>query len=772
MGKIKKKGDPYAEREAEKYAHPIPSREFILEHLAERGRPATYDQLEAELEINDEERQEGLRRRLIAMVRDGQLLKNRRDAFGPLDQMELIAGRVVGHKDGFGFVVPDQGGGDLFLSPRQMRAVFHGDRVLARAASFNARGKREGVIIEVLEHALQQVVGRFRSASGATYVEPSNLKITQEILIPGEETHGAQEGQIVVAEITSQPTQRTRPIGKVIEVLGDHMAPGMEINVAIRTHSLPNQWPEEALEEAFRFPAHVAEEAIQGRTDFRHLPFVTIDGEDAKDFDDAVYCEPHSSGGFVLYVAIADVAYYVQPGSILDKEAYTRGNSVYFPGQVIPMLPETLSNNLCSLKPDVDRLAMVCAMQLHPSGKVMHYQFYEGVFRSRARLTYKQVHTMMEKKDVRLRGQFKEIVPHLEPLYAVFHVLHEARKKRGAIDFELPETKIIFGKNRKITKIVPYERFISHRVIEEAMLCANICAAKFLEESKQSSLYRVHEGPTEEKLTDLRQFLAEMSLAMPRRKKPEPSDYAHILRVIQDRPDAHMIQTILLRSMSQAIYSPDNKGHFGLAYEAYAHFTSPIRRYPDLLVHRAIKRALAGQAEPDSMAKLVMIGEHCSMTERRADDAVNEAVDWLKCEFMLDKVGKIYQGKISGVTNFGVFVELAEIYVEGLVHITTLPEDYYQFDAIKHVLTGKRSNRRFCLGDPIEIQVARVDLDQRTLDFVLTETLNEQSNKKNKTTNKTNKKNKKNNKISSHPKQAKMKKERNKAGGKNPARRR
>lgn len=727
----KKKKDPHAEREAQKYENPIPSREFILNHLAERGGPASYEELRDELDLATEDEQEGLRRRLIAMVRDGQLLRNRRGLYGPIEAMEIIAGRVIGHKDGFGFVVPDDGGDDLFIGPRQMRMVFHGDRVLVRVASIDSRGRREGMIVEVLESNTKQLVGRFYSESGAAFVEPSSQRITQKILIPPDAQKDATHGQIVVVALSSQPTKHTLPLGEVVEILGDHMAPGMEISVAIRNHELPYHWPDDAVAEASRFAAHVPPEAIEGRTDYRHLPFVTIDGEDAKDFDDAVYCQPRKQGGWELAVAIADVSYYVRPGTGLDKEAYIRGNSVYFPGRVIPMLPEALSNNLCSLNPNVDRLVMVCEMTIHESGRIMKYHFTEGVINSHARLTYNQVHAMMEKKDKRMCERFEDHVEHLSHLYDLFHVLKAARTKRGAIDFDMPETKIVFGANRKIDKIVPYERFNSHRVIEECMLSANICTARFLEKNKQSGLYRIHEGPTEEKLKDLRRFLAEMALPMPGHRDPVPADYAHILRVTQDRPDAHMIQRVLLRSMSQAVYSPDNKGHFGLAYEAYAHFTSPIRRYPDLLVHRAIKQVLAKKPTLDDTS-LARAGEHCSMTERRADDATNEVTDWLKCEYMMDKVGKEFEGVISGVTGFGLFVELAEIYVEGLIHISTLPEDYYQFDAVKHMLIGERANRRFRLGDPIKIRVARVDLDQRRIDFILPEGARERSDPRDK----------------------------------------
>lgn len=722
MAKKKLKADPFASREADKYENPIPSREFILEHLSELDKPATYDQLLTDFGLDrDEDKCEALRRRLIAMVRDGQLLRNRKEAYVPMMDTALLAGRIIGHKDGFGFLVPDEGGEDLFLSPRQMRSVFHGDRALARVTGVDNRGRREGMITEVLERNTQQIVGRLIKEAGSYFVQSANQRITQDIFIEPDGTKGAQEGQIVVVGITHQPDKHHRPSGEVVEVLGDHMAPGMEINVAIHNHSLPYVWPEGVEEEAQRYGAFVQEADVEGREDFRRLPFVTIDGEDAKDFDDAVYCEARPRGGWTLYVAIADVSHYVKHGMRLDDEGFNRGNSVYFPGRVIPMLPEVLSNNLCSLNPKVDRLVMVCEMTIQASGRVSAYQFHEGVIHSHARLTYTQVHAMMEKNDRRMRERFKEIVPQLETLYELYRVLQKARQERGAIDFDLPETKIVFGKNRKIEKIEPYERFHSHRVIEECMLAANICAARFLQKHKQPGLYRVHEGPTEAKLKDLKKFLTEMGLAMPGHREPVPGDYAHILRSIQNRPDAHLIQTVLLRSMSQAIYSPENKGHFGLAFDAYAHFTSPIRRYPDLLVHRAIRHLLRHKKPQEDASVFNRAGEHCSMTERRADDATREVSDWLKCEFMMDKVGQVFEGVVSGVTGFGIFVELKDIYVEGLVHISALPGDFYQFDAIRHALVGGRTGRRFQMGDTVKIIVARVDLDQAKIDFVLEE---------------------------------------------------
>jgi len=670
--------------------------------------------------------QEALRRRLLAMVRDGQLLKNRRGAFGLIRKMQLIKGYVVGHKDGFGFVVPDEGGSDLFLNARQMRTVFPDDVVLVRVCDIDHRGRREGVIIEVVERNTQELVGRFIDESGTSRVEPSNQRIRHDILIPPDFVGGAHHGQMVIVKIIEQPTLSTRPVGKVIEILGDHMAPGMEIDIAIRNHQIPHEWPDTVLREAKKFSKEVSDKMLDGRFDLRDCSFVTIDGEDAKDFDDAVYCERRAQGGWLLYVAIADVGYYVQPNTALDKEAFNRGNSVYFPGRVVPMLPEILSNELCSLKPNENRLTMVCEMVITTTGKISRYRFLEAVIRSHARLTYNQVYALIEKNDKTLKNTFADLIPSLNTLYEVYRVLYVARCKRGAIDFDLPETKIIFGEGRKIERIIALERNSAHRLIEECMLCANICAAQFLLKNETGGLYRIHEGPSPEKLIDLRKFLDEIGLKLPGRKIPSPSDYAKLLTMIHERPDAHLIQTVLLRSLSQALYSPNNKGHFGLAFDAYTHFTSPIRRYPDLIVHRAIQKVLQRKTKFDVFDPLLeKYGEHCSMTERRADDATREAVDWLKCEYMMDKVGEEFAAVISSVTSFGFFIELADIYVEGLVHISALRNDYYQFDPIKHALFGERTGKRFRLGDGVQVKLVRVDLDKREMDFMLAETFKE-----------------------------------------------
>ncbi|MGD8498783.1 MAG: ribonuclease R [Chromatiales bacterium] len=717
------RADPHREREAEKYERPIPSRELILEVLADSDGPMTFEPLAGAIGLSDPVDLEALRRRLNAMERDGQVVRNRRSAYLPVAQTDLISGRLIGHPDGFGFLVPDEGGDDVFMSARQMRSLLHGDRAVVRIVGLDRRGRPEGALVEVLERANHQVVGRFYYEGGIGFVIPDNKRINQDLLIPPEHTGGAVEGDIVVAAILQQPTKRNQPIGRIVEVLGQHMAPGMEIDVAIRAHELPHVWPAEVEQAARAFGEQVPEAAKRGRIDLRDIPLVTIDGEDARDFDDAVFCE-RQGRGWRLLVAIADVSHYVEPDSAIDREATLRGNSVYFPGRVIPMLPEVLSNGLCSLNPQVDRLCMVCEMQISARGDIKKYSFYEAVMRSAARLTYTSVAAMIVDRDARLRRQHEHLVHHLDDLHALYRVLHEARDRRGAIDFDTTETRIVFGRERKIERIVPVIRNDAHRLIEECMIAANVCAARFLSEHEIPGLHRVHDGPKADKLEDLRQFLGELGLELGGGDTPCPKDYSKLLGQVAFRPDAHLIQTVLLRSMSQAVYSPDPIGHFGLAHEDYAHFTSPIRRYPDLLVHRAIRHVLrkgSARGFRYEQADMLSLGQQCSMTERRADEATQNAVDWLKCEYMLDKVGDDFPGIISAVTSFGLFIELAEIYVEGLVHVTNLDNDYYRFDAAGHRLYGERAGRVFSLGDPVRVRVARVDLDDRKIDFALLE---------------------------------------------------
>ncbi|WP_372966221.1 ribonuclease R [Marinobacter sp.] len=738
----KKKGrDPHAEREAQKYDNPIQSREFILNHLKERGAPATHETLCQELGQESAEGIEALRRRLIAMCRDGQLICNRRDAFLPIEEADLVTGKIVGHRDGFGFLIPDDGSSDLFMTARQMRQVFHGDRVAARVDRVDDRGRREGVIVDVLEHRTEQTVGRFFKESGIAFVVPENARINHEILIPDENVGKAVHGQYVVVEILRQPTIRTQPTGRVIEVLGEHMAPGMEIDVAIRSYDIPHSWPAAVGEQAASIPAEVAEEDKVNRVDIRNMRLVTIDDETARDFDDAIYCEPRARGGYRLVVAIADVSHYVRPGSPLDEEAVQRGNSVYFPDHVVPMLPEKLSNGLCSLNPGVDRLCMVADMTISAAGNISGYTFYQAVMRSHARLTYNKVSTMLEHPDTEqgytLSAHYADLLPHLHNLYELYKLLRKARTERGAIDFETTETKVVFDANRKIEEIVPVHRNDAHKIVEECMLCANVATARFLKKHKMPALYRVHDGPSEERLGKLRLFLSELGLQLGGGDKPTSGDYQKLLAEVADRADANVIQMVMLRSLSQAVYSPEESGHFGLGFASYTHFTSPIRRYPDLIVHRAIKSCIHNpemqkdvvspkvmDAElavyPYDYAKIEKLGEHCSMTERRADDATRDVMAWLKCEFLKDHVGEEYDGVIAAVVPFGFFVELSDIYIEGLVHVSTLSGDYFHHDAAKHRMIGERTAVSFRLGDEVRVKVVRVGLEDRKIDLELT----------------------------------------------------
>ncbi len=713
--------DPYARREARKYENPIPSREFIIEMLDQAGQPLNREQVAKGLKLTDPEQREALRRRLRAMERDGQLIFNRRKEYCLVSKMDLIRGRVIGHPDGFGFLQPEEGGDDLFISAREMRALMHGDWVVVSVAGVDRRGRREAVVVEILERAHQSVVGRLLIEDGVACLVPDNKRLSQDILVSSEYLGGAKNGQIVSVEIAQPATRFRQAIGHVVEILGEHMAPGMEIDIAIRSHGLHQRWPDAVEQEITAYTAEVSEGDKAGRKDIRKLPLVTIDGEDARDFDDAVFCE-RKGEGWRLLVAIADVSHYVQPDSALDIEATARGNSVYFPERVIPMLPEVLSNGLCSLNPHIDRLCMVCDMQLDARGDFEKARFYPAVMHSHARLTYTKVAAMLVEGDEKLREEHTAVLPHLENLHSLYQLMGKRRSQRGAIDFDTTETRIVFGADRKIEKIVPVVRNDAHRLIEEFMIMANVATARYLLKNKIPALYRIHEGPKQIKLEALREFLGEFGLQLRGGDKPSAKDFARLLSEIQARPDAHLIQTVMLRSLQQAVYSPDNVGHFGLAFDAYAHFTSPIRRYPDLLVHRAIRHLLEHKREKgfryghDAMAKL---GEHCSQTERRADEATRDATDWLKCEFMLDKIGQEYDGTISSVTGFGLFIELDDIFVEGLVHVTSLGKDYFHFEPVKHRMLGERTRKMYRLGDRLRICVARVSLDDRKIDFEL-----------------------------------------------------
>ena len=737
--------DPHASREADRYANPIPSREYILDHLEQRGEPAQFNVLCRELELESRESCDALGKRLNAMCRDGQLICSRAGAYGLVNKMDLVKGHVMGHKDGFGFLIPDEGGEDLYLSPRQMQKVFDGDTVLARVSGVDRRGRREGKIVEILQRKSSRLVGRFYKEADAGVVVPYNKRISQEILIARKDRKGAKDGDFVMVDVTKFPEGHRKATGVVTEVLGDIATPGMEIDVALRMHGIPHEWPEGFEKAMAAMPDAPGMDELKHRNDYRDLPFVTIDGEDAKDFDDAVYCEDLGKDGWRLYVAIADVSHYVQVGTALDDEARNRGTSVYFPGHVVPMLPEKLSNGLCSLRPNEDRLVMVCRMDIDRHGDITTYDFSEGVIHSHARLTYTEVAAIVQKAEndseanlqKRLMEKHEALVDELDNLYDLYHTLHKAREKRGALDFDTVETRIVFTEDRKLAEILEVERNDAHRLIEECMLCANVCAAQLFLEMKQPALFRVHAGPNPEKVGNLYDFLRGIGIGIARKENPSTSDYQAILQRLYERPDRNILQTIVIRSLMQACYAPENIGHFGLGYNAYTHFTSPIRRYPDLLVHRAIRYLIRNKHSPHlnkvkgadelpkqkiypySLAELDDLGGQLSGSERRADAASYDVVDWLKCEYIQQHIGAAFDGTVVSVTNFGLFVELDDIHIEGLVHVTALKNDYYHFNEVAHTLTGERTGENFHLGDRVHVQVSRVDMDDHKIDLQL-----------------------------------------------------
>lgn len=708
--------DAFADEEKNKYENPVPSRQSMIDYLTKIDKPVTLKHLINVTETTDPSSQDALFYRLKAMLRDGQLMQDRRNRYCIMQKLDMVDGKIISHPEGFGFVTPDDGGKDLFLSAKEMRQVMHGDRVRVFLVSTDRRGRKEGRIHQILEQVNKTVVGQLLSERGVFFVEPDNKRLTQTIAVAPEDINNAEAGQVVLLELIAFPSKHRPALGKVIEILGDHLAPGLEVDVALHSHDIPNAWPQEVLDEVSKIPSSVTQDDIKGRRDLRDLSFVTIDGEDARDFDDAVFCRRNEKT-WQLYVAIADVSHYAKPGSALDKEAQFRSTSVYFPGRVIPMLPEQLSNGLCSLNPKVDRLCLVCEMSIDDGGKIKRSRFYQAVIHSKARLTYTKVANFINKGQ--LEGA-SELESDLATLHDLYKVLLKQRKKRGAIEFDTTETQIVFDDNKKISQIVPMVRNDAHRLIEECMLSANVCAANFVKREKMPALYRVHPIPPEDKIEKLREFLAGFGLTLDGGKKPKPKNYAATLIDISAREEKSLLETVMLRSLTQAKYIEKNEGHFGLAYSAYAHFTSPIRRYPDLLTHRAIIHAVEKKAVakfPYTEKKMSELGLHASTCERRADEATREVVSWLKCEYMQEKVGETYKGTISTVTSFGLFVMLDEIFVEGLVHISTLKGDRYQFDSTRHRLVG--ANNKFRLGDKVEILVARVDLDDRKIEFNL-----------------------------------------------------
>ncbi|MCM0044673.1 MAG: ribonuclease R, partial [Burkholderiaceae bacterium] len=734
------------------YPYSIPSREEILGILRTASEPQTPATIAKTLAVKDEEL-DGLHRRLAAMERDGQVKPDRKGRIQLANTTSFIEGRVSAHRDGYGFLMPDEGE-DIFLPEKEMQKVLHGDRVQVRVTGTDRRGRPEGSIVEVIQRANTHVIGRLVNENGAWIVVPEDKRISHDILLAGPPGK-AKAGQVVSVELIEQPSRYSQPQGVVAEVLGNIDDPGMEIEIAVRKYGVPHEFSDDAQKLAAKLPSEVRAADLEGRVDLRDVPLVTIDGEDARDFDDAVYCEPVRIGrskGYRLIVAIADVSHYVKPNDALDVDALERSTSVYFPRRVIPMLPEKLSNGLCSLNPDVDRLTLVCDAVITTKGEVRAYQFYPAVIHSAARLTYTEVAAILGNTRGPEAQRRIGLLPHLQDLYELFQVLLAARKERGAMDFDTTETYIVSNAAGKIEQILPRTRNDAHRLIEECMLAANVCAADFMERNKHPGMYRIHAGPTEEKLNQLRTFLKQLALSLGGGNSPSASDYAALMEKIKGRPDAVLLQTMLLRSMQQAVYSPDNIGHFGLSYEAYAHFTSPIRRYPDLLTHRAIKAILQGrqyhpkgivteslntnlspaarkmQARDRAAGKKRAEGElaiwealgiHCSANERRADEASRDVEAWLKCYFVRDKLGEEFTGTISGVASFGIFVQLDALYIEGMVHVTDLGADYFQYDEARHELRGERTGIRYQLTDRVTVQVSRVDLDARRIDLRL-----------------------------------------------------
>ena len=729
--------------------------DVIFTHANVYKKPINMLALAQELDVPPT-KVSGLQVIVDQLVSAGDIKMSPKGLLTPNSEQNLVRGVLQSHKDGYGFVNnPD--GEDVFVNERNMNGAWHGDKVAVRIIGTARNGKREGDVVEVTERRFAQVVGHLLRENGVWLVSPDDVRLRTDILVDASELKGATVNQIVVVALTEYGNQYALPMGRVVEVLGNADDAGMEIEIAVRKFDVPHVFSEATERQTAQLPDTVLESDLKGRVDLRDVPLVTIDGEDARDFDDAVYCEPIKSGrkttGYRLIVAIADVSHYVQDKTPLNEDAILRSTSVYFPRRVIPMLPEKLSNGLCSLNPHVDRLCMVADMVLDLDGHVTAYQFYPAVMHSQARLTYTQVWEYLSEGTGVLANEHKAVAPHIKNLYALFHLQLQSRGLRGAMEFETTETYIVSDENGKIKEILPRTRNDAHRLIEECMLSANVCAAEFIEQSERTSLYRVHEGPTPEKLEILRKNLMMAGLRMDGGDKPTPQDYAEVMRQVVGRPDAQTLQTLLLRSMQQAVYAPDNLGHFGLAYAAYTHFTSPIRRYPDLLIHRTIKAILLGQrytpslegftlledtrkktnavdnavkhvdkqrAKPDaSQLTWQRLGEHTSMCERRADEASRDVTAWLKCEYMKQFIGEVMAGKISAVTQFGAFVTLDAVFVDGLIHISELGQDYFEFDEASFSLKGRASGMSYRLGDAVNVRIAGVDSDTRKIDFVL-----------------------------------------------------
>lgn len=694
-----------------------------LSLLRNAGQPLLLEQLTALLPRAGKVATARLTRELAVLEQEGLVVRNRRNEYCLRERIGLLVGKVSGHRDGHGFVMPDDRSAPVFLSHRQMQQVMHGDRVSVRITGHDRRGRPEGSIVDVLQRGTQEIVGRLYQDFGVYFVVPDNPRISHRVLVPAEQLGGAQHGQIVLLKLIEQPSKHAQPVGHVTRVLGEHGAPGMETDIAIHAHGLPNEFPEAVLKQAAKFGKTVRAANQLDRLDLREVPLVTIDGEDARDFDDAVYCEPLKGGkGWRLLVAIADVGHYVVTGTALDVEARQRGTSVYFPNRVIPMLPEALSNGLCSLNPKVDRLCMVCEMRVSPAGEVTQAKFHEAIMRSQARFTYTEVAAFLVNPTGLNTEQARTLGESLHNLHAVFKALFSERLKRHALEFDSPELKARFDTEGKIAAFVELTRNDAHRLIEECMIAANVQAAKFLKKHKIPTLYRVHGAPEEDRLEKLREFLRGFAINLPHERAITPEDLSNVLKQTHDSEEARLIETVVVRSLPQAVYQPKNIGHFGLSLTEYAHFTSPIRRYPDLLVHRGIRHVLQGGTAadwPEELANMELLGQECSVLERRADEATRDAMAWLKCEFMLDRVGEEFETMVTGVVEFGLFVQIKGMQIDGLVHVSSLGSDYFSRDKSGYRLIGERSKRVFRLGDHLRVRLINVVIDERKIDFEL-----------------------------------------------------
>lgn len=694
----------------------------LLAFLQASARLMKAEEIADQLGFKSAEGIEATRNLLEDLVLQGRLLRNRRGGYGLAEKMDLIAGSVLANSEGFGFLRPDEGVGDIYLPPYQMRQVLHGDRALVSVVGRDRRDRPEGAIVSILSRRSPRIVGRYLEEAGFGVVAPDDQRIHQNLLIPHGKEAGAKPGDVVVAEIVEPPSAHRQPVAHIVRVLGEEVGTSLAIDMAIESHGLPHEWPEKVLREAAKIPEVVRPAQRKDREDLRELPLVTIDGEDARDFDDAVWCQRTRGGGYKLLVAIADVASYVKPGSALDDEAQKRGTSVYFPQRVVPMLPERLSNGICSLKPEVDRLCLVCEMRIDAQGETTRSRFFPAVMRSAARLTYNQVWQAVGERREDVRAQLDKVLPELESLYALYQLLARRRSERGALDFEGQEVRFSFDEQGQIDAVRPYQRNDAHRLIEECMIAANVAAAKFLKRSKIPTLYRVHPRPPIHKYEELQEFMASVGMPIPAYEDLQPEDLMGILRRAKGRPDAALIEAVVLRAQSLAVYAPDCDGHFGLALSAYGHFTSPIRRYPDLLIHRAIYHALAKGKPADylySPAQMGELGRHCSANERRADEASRDVAERLKCAYMERHIGDEFDGVVTGVAAFGLFVEILETRITGMVHVTQLPNDYYHFDQGRRRLVGERLRLAFQLADRVRIKVLRVDALERRIDFRL-----------------------------------------------------